>query len=323
VDFLELLNDAIKTEYPGVITMAEESTAWPGVSKPTDEGGLGFTFKWNMGWMNDTLAYFKEDPIHRSYHHNKLTFGMSYHYSECFLLPLSHDEVVHGKASLIYKMPGDDWQKFAQLRLLLAYQIGHPGKKLMFMGGEIGQRREWDFGGQLDWQLLQYESHRGVQEWARDLNRLYRDQPAAHQLDNFPAGFCWMDCDDKDTSVFSFVRFSDHPREAILFICNFTPIPRPAYRVALPWPGLWTQLLNSDDHRYGGSGVGVGVDVKSEAIPHKWQQHSAEFDVPPLGVLVYRGPKAPPEPETKTAAKLKENLEAPAPLMDESSEAST
>ena len=296
VAFLELLNESIAKEYPGVITMAEESTSWPRVSKPTGEGGLGFTFKWNMGWMNDTLAYFKEDPIHRAYHHNKLTFGMSYQYSECFLLPLSHDEVVHGKASLVHKMPGDDWQKFANLRLLMGYQIGHPGKKLMFMGAEIAQRREWDFGGQLDWHLLEHASHHGIQSWARDLNRIYRDEPAVHQLDNFPEGFTWMECDDKDTSVVSFVRFADQPRSAVLFICNFTPVPRPAHRVGLPWPGLWTQILNSDEQRYGGSGLGVGRDAQSEAISHKYQQQSAQFEVPPLAVLVYRGPEPPPLP---------------------------
>jgi 1,4-alpha-glucan branching enzyme len=304
VAFLELLNESIAKEYPGVMTMAEESTAWPHVSKPTGDGGLGFTFKWNMGWMNDTLAYFKQDPIHRSYHHNKLTFGMSYQYSENFLLPLSHDEVVHGKASLIHKMPGDDWQKFANLRLLMGYQIGHPGKKLMFMGAEIGQRREWDFGGQIDWHLLEHESHKGVQNWARDLNLLYQHEPAAYQLDSHPEGFCWMECDDKDTSVFSFVRFADQPRSALLFVCNFTPVPRPDYRVALPWPGRWTQALNSDDHRYGGSGVGVGHDLESEEIPHKHQQYSAQLEVPPLAVLVFRGPEPPPLPAVAHQEKL-------------------
>jgi 1,4-alpha-glucan branching enzyme len=296
VAFLELLNDSIHKEYPGVMTMAEESTSWPRVSRPTEEGGLGFTLKWNMGWMNDTLAYFKEDPVHRSYHSNKLTFGMLYQYSENFLLPLSHDEVVHGKASLLHKMPGDDWQKFANLRLLLGYQIGHPGKKLLFMGAEMAQRREWDFAGQLDWHLLQYEPHRGLHDWVRDLNRVYREHPPAYQLDNHPEGFSWMECEDRQTSVFSFVRYSHEPRAALLFICNFTPVPRLAHRVALPWPGRWTQLLDSDDHRYGGSGVGVGRDVDSQPIPHKWQQHSAEFEIPPLGVLVYGAPEPPPLP---------------------------
>jgi 1,4-alpha-glucan branching enzyme len=302
VEFLERLNESIATEYPGVMTMAEESTAWPHVSKPTGEGGLGFTFKWNMGWMNDTLAYFKQDPIHRAHHHNKLTFGMSYQYSECFLLPLSHDEVVHGKASLLYKMPGDDWQKFANLRLLLGYQIGHPGKKLMFMGGEFGQSREWDFGGQLDWDLLQFQTHQGVQNWVRDINRLYRDLPAVHQLDNSPAGFSWMECDDRQTSVVSFVRFADQGRQSVLFICNFTPVPRLEFRVPLPWAGTWTQLLNSDHQRYGGSGIGVGLEVTAEAVPQKWQQHSGLFEVPPLGMLVYSGPPRP-EPATKLEAR--------------------
>ena len=307
VAFLELLNDSIAKEYPGVMTMAEESTAWPGVSKPTSEGGLGFTFKWNMGWMNDTLAYLKQDPINRSYHHNKLTFGMSYQYSECFLLPLSHDEVVHGKASLVYKMPGDDWQKFANLKLLMGYQIGHPGKKLMFMGGELAQRREWDFGGQLDWHLLQHASHQGIRNWARDLNAVYRDEPAAHQLDNFPGGFSWMECDDKDTSVFSFVRFSEQPRESLLFVLNFTPVPRMAHRIALPWPGLWRQILNSDSPLYGGEGVGVARDVRSEAVPYRYQEHSAEFVVPPLAVLVYRGPEPLPIPLAKEKEPAKKN----------------
>lgn len=303
VAFLKLLNDSIHKEYPGVMTMAEESTAWPGVSKPVDEGGLGFTFKWNMGWMNDTLAYFQQDPVHRAYHHNKLTFGMSYQYSECFLLPLSHDEVVHGKASLVHKMPGDDWQKFAHLRLLMGYQIGHPGKKLMFMGAELAQRREWNFEGELDWSLLQHSSHRGVQAWVKDLNALYRDEPAAHQLDNFPSGFSWMECDDKQTSVFSFVRFDEGPSSALLFICNFTPVPRLAHRVGLPWPGVWTQLLNSDDARYGGSGIGVGKDVTAEARAHRYQDQSGEFEVPPLAMLVYRSPKPPLKPSVEAELK--------------------
>ncbi len=300
VAFLELLNDAVAKEYPGVMTMAEESTSWPRVSGATKDGGLGFTLKWNMGWMNDTLDYFKHDPIHRKANHNKLTFGMSYNYSEKFLLPLSHDEVVHGKASLLHKMPGDDWQKFANLRLLLGYQMGHPGKKLLFMGCEFGQRREWDFEGQLDWHLLEHLPHKGLQRWVRDLNRVYRDDPAAHQLDSVGDGFCWMECDDRDTSVVSFMRYAHEPKSALLYICNFTPVPRPGHRVALPWAGLWTQILNSDDNIYGGSGLGVGEDVESEAIPHGQQRNSAKFEIPPLAMLVYRAPERPPEGDVTT-----------------------
>ncbi len=293
VAFLEQFNDAVASEYPGVMTMAEESTAWPRVSGPTGDGGLGFTFKWNMGWMNDTLAYFKEDPIHRRFHHNKLTFGMSYQYSEQFMLPLSHDEVVHGKASLLHKMPGDDWQKFANLRLLLGYQMGHPGKKLLFMGAELGQRREWNFEWQLDWELLQHAPHLGIHQWVRDLNHLYKDYPASYQLDSSHEGFQWMECDDRDTSVFSFVRFAEEPRSALLYVCNFTPVPRTGHRIGLPWPGVWKQLLNSDDAKYGGSGTGIVASVKTEAVPHRHQPHSAEFEVPPLAVMVFVGPKPP------------------------------
>ncbi len=293
VAFLEQLNEAVHEEYPGVMTMAEESTAWPRVSGPTGDGGLGFTFKWNMGWMNDTLAYFKEDPIHRRFHHNKLTFGMSYQYSERFLLPLSHDEVVHGKASLLHKMPGDDWQKFAGLRLLLGYQMGHPGKKLNFMGAELGQRREWNFEGELDWDLLEHAPHLGVHQWVRDLNHLYKDNPASYQLDNTHEGFQWMECDDRDTSIFSFVRYASEPRSALLYVCNFTPVPRESHRIPLPWPGTWSQVLNSDDTKYGGSGLGLGQKVKAEDTSFRHQPYSAEFLIPPLSVMVFRGPKAP------------------------------
>ena len=303
VTFLEQLNDVVHEEYPGVMTMAEESTAWPRVSGPTGDGGLGFTFKWNMGWMNDTLAYFKEDPIHRRFHHNKLTFGMSYQYSERFLLPLSHDEVVHGKASLLHKMPGDDWQKFAGLRLLLGYQMGHPGKKLTFMGSELAQRREWNFESELDWDLLEHASHLGLHQWVRDLNHLYKDNPASYQLDNLPEGFQWMECDDRQTSIFSFVRFSAELKSALLYVCNFTPVPREKHRIALPWSGTWNQLLNSDDTKYGGSGLGIGQKIKAEKLPHRHQSFSAEFLVPPLSVMVFRGPKAPkPAKPSKTAS---------------------
>lgn len=311
VAFLEQFNDVIALEYPGVMTMAEESTAWPRVSGPTGDGGLGFTFKWNMGWMNDTLAYLKEDPIHRRYHHNKLTFGMSYQYSERFMLPLSHDEVVHGKASLLHKMPGDDWQKFANLRLLLGYQMGHPGKKLLFMGAELAQRREWNFESQLDWDLLQYAPHLGVHQWVRDLNHLYKDNPAAYQLDGEPAGFQWMECDDRDTSVFSFVRFASEPKSALLFVCNFTPVPRQNHRIAVPWPGVWKQLLNSDDTKYGGSGLGTVARLEAEAVPYRHQAYSVECLVPPLAVMVFKAAKppkdqAPAKPEGEALKKFVE-----------------
>ncbi|MCY4534066.1 MAG: 1,4-alpha-glucan branching protein GlgB, partial [Bryobacterales bacterium] len=256
VRFLRTLNEQVYGHFPDVMTIAEESTAWPQVSRPTSHGGLGFGFKWNMGWMHDTLAYMKLDPIHRKHHHNRLTFSMVYAFRENFLLPFSHDEVVHGKASLLEKMPGEDWHKFANLRLLYAYMYSHPGKKLMFMGNEFAQRAEWNHDRSLDWHLLEHGSHRGVQRLVADLNRLYRDKAALHQTDLEDRGFSWVDCEDWEASVVSFLRLGAVAAESLLVVCNFTPVVREDYRLGVPRLGAWRELLNSDSEYYGGSNVG-------------------------------------------------------------------
>ena len=246
VDFLRQLNTAVYRDFPDVQTIAEESTAWPQVSRPVYAGGLGFGMKWNMGWMHDTLEYLSRDPVFRKYHHNQLTFSLWYAFFENFLLPLSHDEVVHGKGALIGKMPGDDWQRFANLRLLYGYMWAHPGKKLLFMGGEFGQRREWQHEESLEWHVLDHAAHRGVQDWVRDLNRLYRAEPALYEQDMSAAGFEWMDCNDLEQSVISFVRRGTQAEDEILVVCNFTPVVRDNYRVGVPRGGWWRELLNSD-----------------------------------------------------------------------------
>ncbi len=289
ISFLQELNRAIREEFPGVITMAEESTSYPHV---TGDQGLGFTFKWDMGWMNDTLEYIEKESIHRRYHHHNLTFGMFYHYSENFMLPLSHDEVVHGKSSLLHKMPGDDWQKFANLRLLFGYKTGFPGKKLLFMGGELAQRAEWNFAGQLDWHLLEYAPHQQIQDWVKRLNHLYQQEPALYQLDNHPDGFEWLDCNDADHSLLSFIRRPEGGQTALMFLCNFTPVPRLGHRVALPWAGSWTLVANSDDPQYGGSGVGLVKSVESEPVAHQGREQSTLVDFPPLGVVIFRGERS-------------------------------
>ncbi|SKA74573.1 1,4-alpha-glucan branching enzyme [Paucidesulfovibrio gracilis DSM 16080] len=257
IAFLRRLNTVVHAHYPGACVIAEESTSWPGVSRPVYTGGLGFTFKWNMGWMNDTLNYFQKEPIHRSHHHQNLTFSMLYAFSENFLLPLSHDEVVHGKGALLAKMPGDDWQKFANLRLLLAYQWAHPGKKLLFMGGEFGQWSEWCSGRELDWGLLDFPRHRGISRLVGDLNNLLRTQPAMYIRDNEWAGFQWLDLTDHNASVISFLRKApDAP--PVLWVFNFTPVPRHAYAVPCPLEGRWYEALNTDSSHYGGSNLGNG-----------------------------------------------------------------
>ncbi|MGH2626857.1 MAG: 1,4-alpha-glucan branching enzyme, partial [Anaerolineales bacterium] len=256
IAFLRRLNELVYAAFPGAQTVAEESTAWPLVSRPTYLGGLGFGMKWDMGWMHDTLDYVQRDPIHRKYHHNNLTFRMLYAYSENFVLPLSHDEVVYGKRSLLSKMPGDAWQQFATLRTLLGYMYAHPGKKLLFMGGEFGQVNEWYHEASLDWHLLQFSQHWGVLRWVADLNRLYRGEPAMHELDFDPAGFEWIDANDSEQSTVSFLRRGGSTDDLILVICNFTPVPRFGYRVGVPRPGRWQEMLNSDSPEYGGSGVG-------------------------------------------------------------------
>lgn len=285
ISFLRRLNEEIYRHDPDVQMIAEESTSWPMVSSPTYLGGLGFGLKWDMGWMNDTLEYFVKDPIYRKYHHNDLTFRQLYAHTENFVLPLSHDEVVHGKGSLLGRMPGDDWQKFANLRLLLGYQFGQAGKKLLFMGDEFGQWNEWNHEASLDWRLLQYDSHQGLQRWVTDLNRLYRQEPALHELDCDPAGFEWIDCHDADSSVLSFLRKGRDPKDPILVVCNFTPFPRLDYRLGVPQEGFWKEILNSDAPLYGGSGLGNLGGVEAKGIPSHERPYSLKLTLPPLSVL--------------------------------------
>ncbi|HSE95856.1 MAG TPA: alpha amylase C-terminal domain-containing protein, partial [Methylomirabilota bacterium] len=275
--------------HPGIVTIAEESTAWPMVSQPTYVGGLGFGFKWNMGWMHDVLDYLSHDPVHRKHHHNQLTFGLLYAWHENFVLPLSHDEVVHGKGSLHQKMPGDDWQRFANLRLLYTFMYGHPGKKLLFMGGEFGQTREWDHDRSLDWHLLRTGPyHEGLRRLVRDLNHLYRSEPALHQIDFEAAGFQWIDCGDWSQSVVSFVRRARDPQDVVIVVCNFTPVVRRQYRVGAPVGGLYREVLNSDAAVYGGSGVGNLGQVWTEATPWQGQPASLLLSLPPLAAVVLK-----------------------------------
>ena len=284
VAFVRELNEVVHGRVPGVLMIAEESTAWPGVSQPVHTGGLGFGFKWNMGWMNDTLRYFSRDPAHRRFHHDELTFGLMYAFSENYVLPLSHDEVVHGKRSLVEKMPGSPAERLANLRALYGYMWAHPGKKLLFMGGELAQEREWDADGSIDWHLLERPGHRGVQRLVRDLNRLYRAEPALHQLDSKPEGFRWLELHDADANVIVFARF---PRSGppLVCACNFSGTPRHRYRVALPRPGGWREALNTDAREYGGSGVGnLGLVVGEETTGHD-QPFSGEVTLPPHGVV--------------------------------------
>ncbi len=285
ISFLRELNEVAHAREPGVLMAAEESTAWPGVSRPVDLGGLGFGLKWNLGWMHDTLEYFRREPVHRRFHHHELTFSMVYAFSENFLLPLSHDEVVHGKGSLLAKMPGDSWQRFANLRALYAYMWAHPGKKLLFMGGELGQEREWDSGGSLDWHLLERAEHVGVQALVRDLNRRYRDEPALWEVDFEPSGFAWLEPNDAAANVVAFIRRSDGGDRKLVCVCNLSPVPRPGYRLGLPAEGTWKEIVNTDSELYGGSGVGNLGSVVAEPAPWHDQPFSAEMTLPPLGVL--------------------------------------
>jgi 1,4-alpha-glucan branching enzyme len=286
VAFLKELNERVYAQVPGVISAAEESTAWPGVSRPTYVGGLGFGFKWNMGWMHDTLAYFRQDPIHRRFHHHQLTFSLMYAFSENFILPLSHDEVVHGKGSLIAKMPGDAWQRAANLRALYGYMWAHPGKQLLFMGQEFGQEAEWSHERSLDWHLLEDPRHAGIQAVVRDLNRVYRDEPALWELDSDPSGFYWIEPNDADQSVVAFCRQSAEGERVVCCVCNLTPVPREGYRLGLPRAGRWREALNTDAAAYGGSGVGTaGGVVETEPTPWHNQPQSAVVTLPPLGVV--------------------------------------
>ncbi len=288
IEFLRQLNLEAYKEHPDIQTFAEESTAWPMVSRPVYVGGLGFGMKWDMGWMHDTLMYFSRDPIHRQFHHNLLTFRMLYGFTENFVLPLSHDEVVHGKGSLIGKMPGDEWQKFANLRLLFGYMFAQPGKKLLFMGDEFGQVREWGHDMSLEWHVLQFAVHKGVQNWVEQLNRLYRAEPALYELDNDPAGFEWVDCNDTGASVISLLRKGKKPEDTILVVCNFTPVPREGYRIGVPFDGFWRELLNSDAADYGGSGVGNLGGKQAEAVATHGRPYSLSLALPPLGIEFFK-----------------------------------
>ena len=287
IDFLRHLNETAYRDFPDTQTIAEESTAWPMVSRPVYVGGLGFGLKWNMGWMHDTLAYMAHDPVYRRHHQHEITFSIWYAFSENFVLPLSHDEVVYGKRSLLDKMPGDDWQRFANLRLLLGYMWMHPGKKLLFMGGEFAQGREWNHDQSLDWHLLDYPPHRQMQQWVRDLNRLYRDEPALHATDSNAEGFEWVDTGDSANSVISFLRRGGGGA-TILVACNFTPVPRHNYRVGVPGGGLWREILNSDAASYGGSGQGNLGGLDAAPIPSAGRHHSLNATLPPLGIVVFR-----------------------------------
>lgn len=285
VDLLRHLNEVTHAQFPGTIVVAEESTSWPQVSRPTWLGGLGFSMKWNMGWMHDTLNYFSQDPIYRHYHHDRLTFGLLYAFSENFVLPFSHDEVVHGKGSLLNKMPGDEWQKFASLRLLYSYMFTYPGKKLMFMGGEFAQGREWNENVQLDWHLMELPSHQGIRVLIADLNRLYRRLPALHSQEFDEAGFEWIDCHDASQSTLSYLR-KTKDGQFVVVLLNFTPVPREHYRIGLPQPGRYREVLNSDSSYYGGSNMGNTGWVQTQPVPWMGRPHSIELTLPPLGALI-------------------------------------
>ena len=286
--FLRRFNEVVHRDHPDVQTIAEESTDWGMVSRPTYVGGLGFDMKWDMGWMHDTLKYMAKDPLFRHYHHDELTFRMLYAFTENFVLPLSHDEVVHGKRSLLGKMPGYDQEKFSNLRLLLGYMYTQPGKKLLFMGAEFGQWAEWNHDESLQWDLVQYAPHAGIQKWIQDLNALCRNEPALYEMDFDPAGFEWIDCNDVENSVFSFLRKGKSPGDVMLVVCNFTPVPRLNYRVGVPRGGFWKEVLNSDAVEYGGSGYGNLGGSEAPPIPSHYRSHSLTLTLPSLGVVVFK-----------------------------------
>ena len=286
VSFLKEFNEVIYGREPGIISAAEESTAWPGVSRPTYLGGLGFGFKWNMGWMHDTLGYFEQDPIYRRYHHHELTFSLMYAFSENFILPLSHDEVVHGKGSLYSKMAGNDkWQKLANLRALYAYMWAHPGKKLLFMGSELAQEQEWSYERSLDWHLLEQPDHAGIQALVRDLNRIYKDEPALWEVDSDPSGFWWLEPNDADSNVLAFARASKDGERVVVFAANLSPVPREGYRLGLPRTTRWKEALNTDSKFYGGGDVGNLGAIEPEPIPWHDQPVSALVTLPPLAAV--------------------------------------
>lgn len=293
VEFIKELNTEMFKLHPGILMIAEESTSWPLVTAPVDEGGLGFNFKWNMGWMNDTLDYMEKDPLYRKWEHNKLTFSSMYSQSENYLLPLSHDEVVHGKKSLLDKMPGDYWQKFANLRLLFTYMYAHPGKKLIFMGGEFGQFIEWDYQKALDWLLLEYKKHKQCQEFIQELNQVYKKEKALWELDSEENGFQWIEADDYEQSVISFIRKSENSNQQIVIILNFTPVPRDNYCIGVPKPGSYELLLNSDQKVFGGSDYETMARTKTKNKALHGFKHSINIDLPPLAglYLKYQKPK--------------------------------
>jgi 1,4-alpha-glucan branching enzyme len=288
IDFLRTLNTAVYREHPDATMIAEESTAWPMVSRPADTGGLGFGLKWNMGWMHDSLEYMKQEPIHRKYYHGQLTFSLIYAFNENFVLPLSHDEVVYGKGSLIGKMPGDDWQQFANLRALYGYMWAHPGKKLLFMGGEFAQRREWTHEGELEWWVAQLPEHAGIRHLIRDLNHIYRSEPALHKIDFSPEGFEWVDIGNADLSVIAFLRKAPGDGAPLLVVCNFTPVPRSNFLAGVPSRGMWREILNTDAREYGGSGWGNFGGVESAPVSAHGRLESVNLNLPPLATIVLR-----------------------------------
>jgi 1,4-alpha-glucan branching enzyme len=319
IEFLRELNKICHSEAPGALVIAEESTSWPQVTRPTWLGGLGFSLKWNMGWMNDTLVYMAQDPVHRKYHHNNLTFSMLYAFTENFLLPFSHDEVVHGKQSMLHKMPGDEWQKFANLRLLYTYMFTHPGKKLLFMGTEFAQGHEWNSAEVLDWWVLEYSLHQGIQNLVKDLNRMYHKTPALYERDFECEGFEWVDCHDAEQSILSYIRRCDN--EFVVILLNFTPVPRHDYRIGVPRAGRYEEICNSDSAFYGGSNVGNGErDLRTELKEWMGRPYAITLTLPPLAGIVLRHipasatdediepATAPPADTTKTAEQQMEKM---------------
>jgi 1,4-alpha-glucan branching enzyme len=293
IQFLKDMNVELHRDFPGVLTLAEESTAWGGVSRPVYTGGLGFGMKWDMGWMNDTLRYLRHEPVHRAYHQNELSFRMVYAFTENFVLPLSHDEVVHGKRSLLSQMPGDYWQQFGNLRLLYGYQYTMPGKKLLFMGGEIGQWTEWNHQGELDWALLGQQYHDGIRQLITDLNTLYRKEPALHQLDMLSEGFRWISCDDWQNSVYAYARYAKNPQDFVVVVMNMTPVPRHNYRIGVPKPGFYAEIMNTDAGLYGGGNVGNAGGVYSEIGAMHGHGQNISLTLPPLGMLVLKPVNSP------------------------------
>jgi 1,4-alpha-glucan branching enzyme len=288
VSFLQRTNELVFGRHSGATTVAEESTAWPMVSRPVSMGGLGFGYKWNMGWMHDSLQYISQDPIHRKYHHDEITFSLIYAFNENFVLPLSHDEVVHGKGSLINKMPGDEWQRFANLRAYYGFMYAHPGKQLLFMGGEFAQSREWNHDTSLDWHLLEGPMHRGVQTLIKDLNALYKATPALYEMDFEPAGFGWIEGGDRENSVVSFLRRGTEAGDLAVFVCNFTPVVRHDYRIGVPEGGRYAEALNTDDPRYGGGGVNNAGSVLAGEVPAHGLPYSLSLTLPPLAAIVLK-----------------------------------